>query len=106
MPENNGTNTTATNAAMVGADGLDYSPISTWGFVGYQFLFAIPLVGFILLIVFAVGGTKKVNLRNFARSYFCILLIGIVIAIAVVVFAITTGVNIAGLLNSAAATLY
>lgn len=53
----------------------EYRPISMWGYFGYEILFSIPCVGIVLLIVFAVGGTKNVNLRNFARSYFCFLLI-------------------------------
>ena len=65
----------------------EYKPISMWGYFGYQILFAIPIIGFILLIVFSVGGTKNVNLKNFARSYFCIIIItaiivGIIIAAA------------------------
>lgn len=53
----------------------EYRPISMWGYFGYQLLFSIPCVGFILLIVFSVGGTKNVNLRNFARSYFCFIIL-------------------------------
>lgn len=53
----------------------EYRPISMWGYFGYQLLFSIPCVGFILLIVFSFGGAKNVNLRNFARSYFCFLII-------------------------------
>lgn len=63
-------------------------PISMWGYFGYQILFSIPLIGLILLIVFALGGTRNVNLRNYARSYFCIL----IISIAIFVFMIMTGV--------------
>lgn len=59
----------------------EYRPISMWGYFGYQILFAIPLVGWIILIVFALGGTKNINLRNFARSYFCILIIMILLII-------------------------
>lgn len=60
----------------------EYKPISAWGYFGYQLLFAIPCVGFILLCVFALGGTKNINLKNFARSYFCIyLLIAIIVGI-------------------------
>lgn len=54
---------------------MDYTPISMWGYFGYQLLFAIPCVGFIMLLVFSFGGTKNINLRNFARSYFCMLII-------------------------------
>ena len=61
----------------------EYRPISMWGYLGYQILFSIPVVGIILLIVYAVGGTKNVNVRNFARSYFCYLIIMIVLAVII-----------------------
>lgn len=53
----------------------EYQPISMWGYFGYELLFSLPCIGFILICVFAFGGTKNVNLRNFARSYFCFLII-------------------------------
>ena len=59
----------------------EYKPISAWGYFGYQLLFAIPLVGLILLIIFSLGGTRNINLRNFARSYFCIYLLGLIFII-------------------------
>lgn len=59
----------------------EYRPISMWGYFGYELLFSIPCVGFILLIVFSLGGTKNVNLRNFARSYFCFLLIVVILVL-------------------------
>lgn len=67
----------------------EYTPISAWGYFGYQLLFAIPIVGFILLIIFSCGGTSNINLRNFARSYWC----GLVVALIIfaVVFAVFTG---------------
>lgn len=61
----------------------EYKPISMWGYFGYQILFMIPLVGFILLLVFAFGGAKNLNLRNFARSYFCWLIIAFIIFLVV-----------------------
>ena len=57
----------------------EYQPISMWGYFGYQILFAIPCVGLILLLVFSFGGTKNKNLKNFARSYFCMLIIGVIL---------------------------
>lgn len=57
----------------------EYQPISMWGYFGYELLFSIPLVGFILLLVFSFGGTRNKNLRNFARSYFCFLILMIII---------------------------
>ena len=55
----------------------NFRPISAWGYVGYQLLFSLPLIGFILLIVFAFD-SSNINRRNFARSYFCILLLSII----------------------------
>lgn len=49
-------------------------PISMWGYFGYEILFALPIIGWIILIVHAIGA-KNVNVRNFARSYFCLLII-------------------------------
>ena len=56
-----------------------YKPLSPWAYFGYQMLFNIPVVGVILLIIFALGGAKNINLRNFARSYFCVYIIMIVV---------------------------
>lgn len=53
----------------------EYQPISMWGYFGYEILFSIPCVGIIALLIFAFGGTKNQNLKNFARSYFCFMLI-------------------------------
>ncbi len=63
----------------------EYRPISMWGYFGYEILFSIPIVGFICLIVFAIGA-KNVNKKNFARSYFCYTII--VCLVAIVIFAI------------------
>ena len=57
----------------------EYEPITMWGYFGYELLFCIPCVGFILLLVFAFGGTRNINLRNFARSYFCLLIVSLII---------------------------
>lgn len=63
----------------------DYKPISMWGYFGYEILFSIPVVGFIILLVFSFGGTPNKNLKNFARSYFCgYILVAIIIIICIV----------------------
>ena len=71
----------------------EYKPISMWGYFGYEILFSIPCVGFILLLVYAFGGTKNVNLKNFARSYFCFLIIVAVIMFILVSIAGFTGIS-------------
>lgn len=55
----------------------EYKPISSWGYVGYSILFAIPILGQILLIVFSFS-KKNINRRNFARHFWCYLLIAII----------------------------
>lgn len=68
----------------------EYEPISMWGYFGYQILFSIPVVGFICLIIFAIGA-KNVNKKNFARSYFCYTIICLVIFAIVFAVAFFTG---------------
>lgn len=69
-------------------------PISGIAYCGYMFLFAIPLVGFILAIVFACGGCKNINLRNFARGYLWTFLIGLVISAIITAFGVALGASI------------
>lgn len=64
----------------------NYKPLSPWAYFGYQLLFAIPVVGFILLIVFSFSN-ENINRRNFARSYFCSLLLAVIIAVITCVIA-------------------
>ena len=69
-----------------------YEPISTLGWIGYKILMAIPIVGFILLIVWACGGTRKKSLQNYARSYWVVALIVLILTIiAIVVYWIAVG---------------
>ncbi len=56
----------------------EYRPISMWGYFGYQILFGIPVVGLICLIIFSITA-KNQNLKNFARSYFCVLILVIIL---------------------------
>lgn len=65
----------------------EYKPISMWGYFGYEILFSLPIIGFIVLVVMCFAAKNK-NVKNFARSYFCFLiiilvLIGIVLACGV-----------------------
>ena len=61
-----------------------YRPMGAWSYFGYQILFSIPLIGFIALLVCAFSDTN-INRRSFARSYFCVLIIAIIIAVILVV---------------------
>lgn len=57
-----------------------YQPLGMWAFFGYTILFSIPLVGIICVIVFSFSNTNICR-RNFARSYFCIWIIGLIISV-------------------------
>lgn len=70
-----------------------YRPISSWGYVGYNILFAIPLIGFLLLIVFSLDNSN-INRRNYARSSWCTLLLIIVIFAIVGYLSASTGYDI------------
>lgn len=52
-----------------------YKPITMWGYLGYQIVFSIPVVGWIMIFVFAFSKDENINIRNFARSYIIFLII-------------------------------
>lgn len=68
----------------------DHKPLSAWAYFGYQFLFNLPVIGFILLLVFSFDN-GNINLRNFARSHWCAALIGVVLFVLLLVLVIMTG---------------
>ncbi len=70
----------------------EYQPISMWGYFGYSILFAIPILGLILAIVWSFGAAN-VNLKNFARSRFCILIIAIIIFLILFLTGMIDGVT-------------
>lgn len=70
--------------------GSPYAVVGSWPFVGSLLLLSIPVVGFILAIVWACGGAHNLNRRNLARAYLLLYAIGIVLAlISVFVFGFT-----------------
>ena len=61
-----------------GYDGpAQFRPLSPWAYFGYTLLFAIPLVGLIVLVVLCFNDSN-INRRNFARSFFIGLLIAVI----------------------------
>lgn len=65
-------------------------PMSPWAYIGWSLVYSIPLVGFIFLIV---NSFRKDNLnrRNYTRSYWCALLIVLILLAAVFGIAAATG---------------
>lgn len=66
-----------------------YRPLSPWAYFGYSILFAIPVIGFILLIVFSFSD-ENINRRNYARSFFCALLIGVIVTVVLSLLGVFT----------------
>ncbi len=69
-------------------------PLSPWAYFGLQLLFSVPIVGFVFLIVFSCSGAN-INRRNFARSYWCALLIVAAIVLVYVLIAVVLGISLA-----------
>lgn len=60
---------------------VEKAPVLGMGsFLGYRIIELIPIVGFIVMIVFAVNSPNK-NRENYARGYFLFLLVQIVLII-------------------------
>ena len=72
----------------------EYKPISMWGYFGYEILFSIPIVGFIVLIVLSING-KNQNVKNFARSYFCFTIIVLILLVILLVSVAGAGASAA-----------
>ena len=58
----------------------EYRPLSPGAYFGLQILYCIPIVGFIFLIVFSFSNSN-INRRNFTRSYWIPIIIGLAISI-------------------------
>lgn len=56
----------------------DYTPISPLGYIGYNLIFCIPIVGLVFEILWATS-SEKVNLKNYARAQLIALAIGVCI---------------------------
>ena len=70
-----------------------YCPLSSWAYFGYGLLFSLPLIGFILLIVFSLD-SSNINRRNYARSYFCVIVILLILALIALTIYFFTGLGL------------
>ena len=65
-----------------------FKPITMWGYLGYELLFSIPIVGLIAILIFSFSSSTNVNLKNFARSY---ILLAIIVFVVTIVFSFILG---------------
>ena len=56
--------------------------------------FLISVVGLVVLTVFACGGARNINKRNYVRSYFCGLTNSAIIMLILFSISLATGVGI------------
>lgn len=59
---------------------VEYRPLSPFAYFGYTLLFNIPVIGLICLIIFSFSNSN-INRRNYARSYFVILFIVLILTV-------------------------
>ena len=67
-----------------------YRVMSGWAYYGLKLLFAVPVIGFVFLMVFTFS-RGNLNRRSFARSYWCELLIAVIVLLVVVLILLLTG---------------
>lgn len=61
-----------------------FRPLGAWAYFGWTLLFSIPIAGLIVAIVLAVKKDGNINLRNFARSMFCVyVIVGILLLLTI-----------------------
>lgn len=63
----------------------EYALITPWGWVGITLILALPILGPIFLIVWACGGCRKIQKRNYARGLLLNALIGLVLTIVLTI---------------------
>lgn len=68
--------------------------LSPWAYFGLQLLYAIPVVGFIFLLIhtFSKG---NLNRRSFARSYWCSLVLCLIVVV-ILLIAMASGLIASG----------
>ena len=72
-----------------------YKPLSPWAYIGYNILFAIPILGFIMMLVFAFDSSNNLNRRNYSRSVLYARIIVVVLLLIIVGIALLGGLAIA-----------
>lgn len=58
-----------------------YAIMSSWGVFLQVILMSIPGLGFLLALIWALGGCRKVMRRNIARAYFLVLALSVLVLV-------------------------
>lgn len=63
----------------------DNSPLSVGQYVGMMILGGLPVIGFILLLVWAFGSDTNLNKKNYAKAILIVMLIAIAVSIVLTI---------------------
>lgn len=66
-------------------------PLSVWGFMWTFLLGSIPLIGFVVLLVWAFSDSVNFNRRNYARAMLLLMLMALALAVIVGVLLVFAG---------------
>jgi ABC-type amino acid transport system permease subunit len=65
----------------------NYKPLTAWGYFWLTILYSIPVLGWIFLVIFAFSDAN-INRRSHARSYFCAIVLALLLATAAIVLSV------------------
>lgn len=61
------------------------NPLPIWKYIGMMLLTGIPLIGFIMILVWSFGSSFNKNTRNYARAILILWIIGFVLVIVALI---------------------
>lgn len=61
-------------------------PLGPLSFLGAIIAMSLPVIGLVIQIIWAVGGTRSVNKKNLARAYLILSLIGAILALLAYIY--------------------
>lgn len=73
---------------------MAYKPLGAWMYFGLSLLFSIPVVGLVFLFIFSFDDSN-INRRNYARSYWCSMLVGAGIFVLMMILLLVLGFTFA-----------
>ena len=56
----------------------EYKPISAWGYVGFNILYSIPVIGWLVFLCHVLSPNASSH-RSYARSFLCMLLVSLIL---------------------------
>ena len=70
-----------------------FNPLSAWAYAGYLLLYTLVPFGWIAAIIHATN-QENINRRNFARGFWCVVLISTAISVVIAIIAAILGASV------------